>query len=308
MELEGGTGWAAESGSERFGSHSRPAARPYKTLFFPSQLSAAPLPLQPCSPSAPPPSPPPACPPAGPALSAPAWAGRPPWSARRRCVLLGERRERGRGREEKKKPLPISPTARRPARWHGRLLPPIRSGRSVEPMFARAPAKEGAQCVGDQRGGQAGAREGERAPFFSSVAPPSLFFARRRGPQSALILPLSPPSLPTQAPLVGNPAPEFAAEAVFDQEFVPISLSQYKVRGGERERRERRREGRQKKALPPPVSARSRSLTSSSLHLSPTQSATRPSRRSSPRASSPASSSSCSGPTTPPSNSRRPGR
>ena len=30
------------------------------------------------------------------------------------------------------------------------------------------------------------------------------------------------------APLVGNPAPEFSATAVFDQEFVDIKLSQYR--------------------------------------------------------------------------------
>lgn len=33
-----------------------------------------------------------------------------------------------------------------------------------------------------------------------------------------------------QAPLVGNAAPEFSATAVFDQEFVDLNLSQYKVR------------------------------------------------------------------------------
>ena len=33
-----------------------------------------------------------------------------------------------------------------------------------------------------------------------------------------------------QAPLVGNPAPDFTATAVFDQEFVETKLSQYKVR------------------------------------------------------------------------------
>lgn len=31
-------------------------------------------------------------------------------------------------------------------------------------------------------------------------------------------------------PLVGNPAPGFTAQAVFDQEFMELSLSQYKVR------------------------------------------------------------------------------
>ncbi len=33
-----------------------------------------------------------------------------------------------------------------------------------------------------------------------------------------------------QTPLVGSEAPEFTAEAVFDQEFVTLSLSQYRVR------------------------------------------------------------------------------
>ena len=33
-------------------------------------------------------------------------------------------------------------------------------------------------------------------------------------------------------PLVGNEAPDFVAEAVFDQEFQTISLSQYRVRSG----------------------------------------------------------------------------
>jgi len=36
-----------------------------------------------------------------------------------------------------------------------------------------------------------------------------------------------------QAPLVGNSAPEFSATAVFDQEFMDITLSQYKVRNAE---------------------------------------------------------------------------
>ena len=31
-------------------------------------------------------------------------------------------------------------------------------------------------------------------------------------------------------PLVGSEAPDFTAEAVFDQEFVTLSLSQYRVR------------------------------------------------------------------------------
>jgi alkyl hydroperoxide reductase subunit AhpC len=33
-----------------------------------------------------------------------------------------------------------------------------------------------------------------------------------------------------QAPLVGSQAPDFAATAVYDQEFMDIKLSQYKVR------------------------------------------------------------------------------
>ena len=33
----------------------------------------------------------------------------------------------------------------------------------------------------------------------------------------------------TSAPLVGNVAPDFTAQAVFDQEFMEISLSQYRV-------------------------------------------------------------------------------
>jgi hypothetical protein len=52
---------------------------------------------------------------------------------------------------------------------------------------------------------------------------------RRASPRSAL----TRPPFHTQAPLVGNPAPEFTATAVFDQEFVDIKLSQYKVRGEE---------------------------------------------------------------------------
>lgn len=32
-----------------------------------------------------------------------------------------------------------------------------------------------------------------------------------------------------QPPLVGNEAPDFLAQAVFDQEFIEVSLSQYKV-------------------------------------------------------------------------------
>ena len=42
---------------------------------------------------------------------------------------------------------------------------------------------------------------------------------------------LAPPSLSLQAPLVGSAAPDFTAQAVLDQEFVDISLSQFKVKG-----------------------------------------------------------------------------
>lgn len=37
------------------------------------------------------------------------------------------------------------------------------------------------------------------------------------------------PRLVLQPPLVGNEAPDFLAQAVFDQEFIEVSLSQYKV-------------------------------------------------------------------------------
>lgn len=36
-------------------------------------------------------------------------------------------------------------------------------------------------------------------------------------------------TLVLQPPLVGNEAPDFLAQAVFDQEFIEVSLSQYKV-------------------------------------------------------------------------------
>ena len=32
-----------------------------------------------------------------------------------------------------------------------------------------------------------------------------------------------------QAPLVGSTAPDFSATAVFDQEFIDVKLSQYRV-------------------------------------------------------------------------------
>lgn len=37
------------------------------------------------------------------------------------------------------------------------------------------------------------------------------------------------PTTPQHKPLVGNVAPEFSATAVFDQEFVDVKLSDYKV-------------------------------------------------------------------------------
>lgn len=43
-------------------------------------------------------------------------------------------------------------------------------------------------------------------------------------------LPISPCCYPPQhKPLVGNAAPDFSATAVFDQEFIDVKLSDYKV-------------------------------------------------------------------------------
>ena len=39
-----------------------------------------------------------------------------------------------------------------------------------------------------------------------------------------------PPKKKPQAPLVGSAAPDFTAQAVLDQEFVDMTLSQYKVK------------------------------------------------------------------------------
>ena len=39
----------------------------------------------------------------------------------------------------------------------------------------------------------------------------------------------SAPAFGLQPPLVGNEAPDFMAQAVFDQEFVEVTLSQYRV-------------------------------------------------------------------------------
>ena len=49
---------------------------------------------------------------------------------------------------------------------------------------------------------------------------------------------------------MGNPAPDFTATAVFDQEFVETKLSQYKVR-----RQRRRRRLRLPHLLPPGTAA-----------------------------------------------------
>lgn len=42
-----------------------------------------------------------------------------------------------------------------------------------------------------------------------------------------LTRPSAPPS-PPQKPLVGGPAPDFKAQAVYDQEFMEVKLSNYK--------------------------------------------------------------------------------
>lgn len=47
-------------------------------------------------------------------------------------------------------------------------------------------------------------------------------------PRPSLPLPIQIHTLNNPGPLVGNPAPEFEATAVFDQEFTDITLSQYK--------------------------------------------------------------------------------
>ena len=46
--------------------------------------------------------------------------------------------------------------------------------------------------------------------------------------------PINLPTLSVQAPLVGSPAPDFTATAVFDQEFMETKLSAYRVSGGRR--------------------------------------------------------------------------
>lgn len=38
-----------------------------------------------------------------------------------------------------------------------------------------------------------------------------------------------PQAVPAVAPLVGGQAPDFEAQAVYDQEFVTVKLSDYKV-------------------------------------------------------------------------------
>jgi len=52
----------------------------------------------------------------------------------------------------------------------------------------------------------------------------------RTSSSSSLSFPTHQQQLQQQPPLVGSPAPDFKAEAVYDQEFQTISLSQYKVR------------------------------------------------------------------------------
>ena len=40
---------------------------------------------------------------------------------------------------------------------------------------------------------------------------------------------ITPQAVPAVAPLVGGQAPDFEAQAVYDQEFVTVKLSDYKV-------------------------------------------------------------------------------
>jgi hypothetical protein len=76
----------------------------------------------------------------------------------------------------------------------------------------------------------------------------------------ALIALLPSAALAVQAPLVGSPAPEFAATAVADMEFEDIKLSQYKVRGTSAPARAKgaARRRRSRASVPPPRRARAR--------------------------------------------------
>lgn len=50
--------------------------------------------------------------------------------------------------------------------------------------------------------------------------------APRRAPKAAR----GASAVARAAPIVGNPAPGFTAQAVYDQEFMEVTLDQYKVR------------------------------------------------------------------------------
>ncbi|XP_021289418.1 2-Cys peroxiredoxin BAS1, chloroplastic [Herrania umbratica] len=62
---------------------------------------------------------------------------------------------------------------------------------------------------------------GVRAPLLSRVAR-SVSFPRTSHSRKSLVVKAS-----SELPLVGNTAPDFEAEAVFDQEFITVKLSEY---------------------------------------------------------------------------------
>ncbi|EOY08432.1 hypothetical protein QUC31_010862 [Theobroma cacao] len=62
---------------------------------------------------------------------------------------------------------------------------------------------------------------GVRAPLLSRVAR-SVSFSRTSHSRKSLVVKAS-----SELPLVGNTAPDFEAEAVFDQEFIKVKLSEY---------------------------------------------------------------------------------
>lgn len=70
-------------------------------------------------------------------------------------------------------------------------------------------------------------RNGAQGIRLPTAGPPPLLTAPPATVPPHAACPHACPCL--QAPLVGGPAPDFAATAVFDQEFVDTTLSQYKV-------------------------------------------------------------------------------
>ncbi|GMI96697.1 2-cysteine peroxiredoxin B, 2-CYS PEROXIREDOXIN B [Hibiscus trionum] len=62
---------------------------------------------------------------------------------------------------------------------------------------------------------------GLRAPLLSRVAR-SVSLSRSSHPRTSFVVKAS-----SELPLVGNTAPDFEAEAVFDQEFIKVKLSEY---------------------------------------------------------------------------------